>query len=150
LAATATEIAIVFKNSPTRIFSHLNSGEEPNILIYRIQPNEGIVLKIMTKKPGSTQELDESYMQYCYPHTVDLPDAYERLIIDALKGDQTFFNDASEVDAQWAFTDPLIAAKHKLTPLVYPQGSWGPVEANKMMESAGHAWYEPSTAFCAI
>lgn len=150
LKSTATEIAIIFKNGETRLFSHLKSGEEPNILTYRIQPNEGIVLKIMTKKPGHELALDESYMQYCYPHGKDLPDAYERLIVDALKGDQTFFNDASEVDAQWAFTDPLIASMHGVTPSIYKRGSWGPREADEMIAKDGRAWYEPSTAFCAI
>lgn len=129
LNRTATEVAIIFKNSP-------------NVLIYRIQPNEGIVFKIMTKKPGHTLELEESYMQYCYPHNVDLPDAYEKLIMDALRGDQTFFNDADEVDAQWAFTDPLITAKHGTIPTIYPKGSWGPKD--------DIPWIEPSTAFCTI
>lgn len=129
LARTATEVAIIFKDSP-------------NVLIYRIQPNEGIVLKIMTKKPGHTLQLEESYMQFCYPHGVDLPDAYEKLIIDALYGDQTYFNDANEVDAQWAFTDPMIQAKHGMTPIIYDKGSWGPADDIN--------WLEPSTAFCAI
>lgn len=129
LTRTATEIAIIFKNSP-------------NILVYRIQPNEGIVFKIKTKKPGHTLKLEDSYMQYCYPRGIDLPDAYEKLIIDALRGDQTYFNDAEEVEAQWAFTDPLIAAKHSLTPVVYEPGSWGPKD--------DIAWYEPSAAFCTI
>ncbi len=129
LARTATEVAIIFKNSP-------------NVLIYRIQPNEGIVLKIKTKIPGHTLELEDSYMQYCYPRGVDLPDAYEKLIVDALKGDPTFFNDADEVDAQWAFCDPLLAAKHGTIPTIYPKGSWGPAD--------DIAWLEPSTAFCAI
>lgn len=129
LASTATEVAIIFKNSP-------------NVLIYRLQPSEGIVLKILTKKPGHTQELEESYMQYCYPHDQDLPDAYEKLLIDALRGDQTFFNDAGEVDAQWAFTDPLIEAKHGLTPTIYAKGSWGPTDDID--------WLEPSTAFCTL
>ncbi len=129
LARTATEVAIIFKDSP-------------NVLIYRIQPNEGIVLKIKTKKPGHTVELEDSYMQFCYPRDKDLPDAYEKLIIDALRGDQTFFNDADEVDAQWAFTDPLIAAKHYLTPTVYAKGTWGPPD--------DISWLEPSTAFCSF
>ncbi len=129
LARTATEVAIIFKDSP-------------NVMIYRIQPNEGIALKIMTKKPGHTLELEESYMQFCYPHDVDLPDAYEKLIIDALRGDQTYFNDANEVDAQWAFTDPLIEAKHSMSPTIYAKGSWGPKDDIN--------WLEPSTAFCAI
>jgi glucose-6-phosphate 1-dehydrogenase len=150
LARTATEVAVVFKNQGGRIFNHLNSGTEPNVLIFRIQPNEGIILKIMTKVPGHELKLEESYMQYCYPHKQDLPDAYERLIVDALKGDQTFFNDADEVDAQWAFTDPLIEAKHGITPTIYPQGSWGPEAANDLIKQDGRAWYEPSTAYCAL
>lgn len=129
LARTATEVAIIFKNSP-------------NVLIYRIQPNEGIVLTIKTKKPDHTLELEDSYMQFCYPRGIDLPDAYEKLILDALRGDQTFFNDADEVDAQWAFTDPLIAAKHGLAPTIYEKGTWGP--------SDDISWLEPSTAFCTI
>ncbi|KKU44895.1 MAG: Glucose-6-phosphate 1-dehydrogenase [Microgenomates group bacterium GW2011_GWA2_46_7] len=129
LSRTATEVAILFKNSP-------------NVLIYRIQPNEGIVLKIKTKKPGYTLELEDSYMQFCYPHNLDLPDAYEKLIIDALRGDQTYFNDANEVDAQWAFTDQLISATHNVIPTLYPQGSWGPQDTID--------WLEPSTAFCTI
>lgn len=150
LARTATEVAIVFKNQGGRIFNHLNSGTEPNVLIFRIQPNEGIILKIMTKQPGHELHLEESYMQYCYPRKKDLPDAYERLIVDALKGDQTFFNDANEVDAQWAFTDPLINAKHNLTPSIYSKGSWGPEAAADLLKNDGRSWYEPSTAYCAI
>lgn len=150
LARTATEIALIFKNSPTRLFSHLESGLDPSILIYRLQPNEGIVLRILTKIPGHTLSLQESYMQYCYPRNPDLPDAYERLIIDALRGDQTFFNDAAEIDAQWAFTDPLVSALHSQTPVIYPRGSWGPPGAEALLGQDGRCWYEPSTAFCAI
>ncbi len=151
LPRTATEVAIVFKNSTNRIFTHLESGGEPNILIYRIQPNEGIVLRIMTKVPGHELKLEESYMQFCYKRLGhDLPDAYERLIVDALHGDQTFFNDADEVDAQWAFTDPLVEKKHGMTPTIYARGCWGPAEADDLLKQDGRAWYEPSTAFCAI
>lgn len=147
LARTATEISIVFKPSTSRRLGAVAGGSIPNILIYRIQPSEGIVLKMMTKVPGHNLELQESYMQYCYPHTVDLPDAYERLIIDTLKGDQTFFNDAAEVDAQWAFTDALIPALNHF-PLIYPRGSWGPKAADELIVQDGRAWLEPSTAFC--
>jgi glucose-6-phosphate 1-dehydrogenase len=146
LQQTATEIAIIFKDSQARRLSEFPGGKTPNILIYRIQPSEGIVLKLITKVPGHEFELKESYMQYCYPHTANLPDAYERLIIDALRGEQMFFNDASEVDAQWAFTDALIP--HMKTPIVYPAGTWGPAEADAMIARDGRAWLEPSTAFC--
>jgi len=140
LKRTATEISIIFKKSETRVLDHL--GGDPNVLIYRIQPNEGIVLKLLTKVPGHEFKIEESYMQYCYPRGVDLPDAYERLIVDALRGDQTFFNDAVEVDAQWAFTDQLTQNLHQNPPTIYEKGSWGPSDT--------HIWLEPSTAFCSV
>ncbi len=150
LARTATEVAIVFKTPVSRLFSHLESGLDPNILVYRIQPNEGVVLRILTKKPGHELKLEESFMQFCYPRTTDLPDAYERLIMDAVRGDQTFFNDADEVEAQWSFTDPLVRAAQSTQPIKYPRGSWGPREADELLTKDGHSWFEPSTAFCAI
>ncbi|MFH1244842.1 MAG: glucose-6-phosphate dehydrogenase [bacterium] len=149
LKKTATEISLVFKKSQNRKLSHLEGGDLPNILTYRIQPNEGIVLKIMTKALGHTFKLQESYLQYCYPHNQDLPDAYERLIVDAIKGDQTFFNDAAEVDAQWAFTDQLLLDLNT-PPLIYPDGSWGPIEADAMIAQDGRSWLIPSDTFCQI
>ncbi|MBI3485391.1 glucose-6-phosphate dehydrogenase [Candidatus Daviesbacteria bacterium] len=151
LAKTVTEIAIVFKNPANRLFKHMDSGEEPNILFYRIQPNEGIVLKILVKKPGHKSELEPNYMQYCYKQTPDnhpFPDPYERLIFDAIKGDQTFFNDAKEVETEWHFIDPL--AKQKKPPIIYKEGSWGPKEADKLIEADGRSWIEPSVEFCPI
>lgn len=151
LAQTATEISIIFKNPKTRLFRNLNSGDEPNILIYRIQPNEGIVLKILTKIPGNQVKLESEYMQFCYrqdPHGHYIPDPYEKLISDTIRGDQTFFNDAKEVEAQWRFVDPLVEAKEK--PLIYKPGTWGPKEADQLIESDGRKWLEPSMEFCRL
>lgn len=147
LTRTATEISIIFKNNDSRILKHLDSGTAPNVLIFRIQPNEGIVLKILTKVPGHELKLEESYLQYCYPQKKNLPDAYERLIVDAIKGDQTFFNDAAEIDAQWSFTDTLVGSINH-PPHIYKPGSWGPAAADDLMVKDGRAWLEPSTAFC--
>ena len=146
-----TEISIVFKNPVNRLLKHLDWGEEPNVLIYRIQPNEGIVLKILTKKPGHEVKLQPEYMQYCYridPHSHYIPDPYERLLIDTIRGDQTFFNDAEEVEAQWAFIDPL--AKRRGKPHLYKPDSWGPKEADELIEDDGRKWLEPSMDFCRI
>lgn len=151
LKQTVTEISIVFKNRVSRLFKDMDSGDEPNVLIYRIQPNEGIVLKILTKIPGHDIKLQPEYMQYCYridPHTHYIPDPYERLLVDTIRGDQTFFNDADEVEAQWAFVDPLAAASGK--PYIYKPGTWGPGEADKLIEQDGRIWLEPSMAFCRI
>ena len=152
LAQTVTEISIVFKTPHNRLYKDLKKGMEPNVLIYRIQPNEGIVVCFLTKKPG-VMELEENFLQYCYraqdplnPHA--LPDPYERLILDAIRGDQTFFADAQEVEASWKFVDTLIEARKK--PIIYQPGSWGPKEAKELIEKDGRQWLEPSNAFCNI
>lgn len=151
LKRTVTEISVVFKNPVSRPFRNLDSGDEPNVLIYRIQPNEGIVLKILTKVPGYEAKLQPEYMQYCYkidPHNHYIPDPYERLIVDAIKGDHTYFNNAEEVEAQWAFIDPLINARSE--PFEYQPGTWGPQAAHDLIEKDGRAWLEPSSDFCRI
>lgn len=151
LKQTATEISIVFKNPVNKLFKGIDCEDEPNVLIYRIQPNEGIVFKILTKKPGHQIKFEPEYMQYCYridPHTHYIPDPYERLLVDTIRGDQTFFNDAEEVEAQWAFVDPLTAAKRK--PQIYKPGTWGPKEADELIEEDSRKWLEPSMEFCRI
>lgn len=148
---TATEIAIVFKTPANRMFKDHKSGMEPNVLFFRIQPNEGIVMRILTKKPGHEVELESTYMQFCYrqdPTFHTFPDPYERLISDAMRGDQTFFNTAEEAEAQWAFTDPLSEAEKTVYP--YEQGSWGPQASDELLEKDGRAWLEPSEQFCVI
>lgn len=150
LNRTVTEISIVFKTPKARLLQDIKSGMEPNVLVYRIQPNEGIVFKILTKKPGSEVMIEPTYMQFCYrqdsPHY--LPDPYERLITDAIRGDQTFFNDAQEVETEWAFTDPYTQAKKE--PFKYQPGSWGPKEADELLQQDGRSWIEPSLEFCNI
>ncbi len=149
LAQTVAEISIVFKKPTDTPFTDIKTNLMPNVLIYRIQPNEGIVLKINTKRSGHTQELEQTYMQFCYrDYGPILTDAHEKLMADALKGDQTFFNDASEVEAQWAFIDPLVEAQKD--PIIYEPGSYGPKEADELIEADGRKWLEPSMMFCKI
>jgi glucose-6-phosphate 1-dehydrogenase len=148
LKQTVTEISIVFKTTHQKL---LQDKDEPNVLIYRIQPNEGIVLKVFTKRPGQKLQLDPEYIQYCYPQSPDshaLPDPYEKLLLDAIEGDQTFFNDAEEVEAQWAFIDPLTTSHSSL--FTYKPGTWGPKEAGELIEQDGRKWLEPSMDFCRI
>lgn len=151
LKQTATEIAIVFKTPANRMFKDQKSGMEPNVLFFRIQPNEGIVMRILTKKPGHEVELEPTYMQFCYrqdPTFHTFPDPYERLISDAMRGDQTFFNAGEEAEAQWAFTDPLSETGTQVYP--YEQSSWGPPEADELLKKDGKEWLEPSEQFCVI
>lgn len=147
LARTATEISIVFKLPTSRLFNEIDSHMEPNVLIYRLQPNEGIVLKILTKTPGYAKKTEPAYMQFCYKSLSGyIPDPYERLIYDVIQGDQTFFNDAPEVETQWAFIDQLTKGKHPLHR--YKAGSWGPKAADLMLQKDHCSWLEPSAAFC--
>lgn len=140
LSKTIAEISLVFKN---------DIGAVPNVLIYRIQPNEGIVLEMAMKKPGFEMERHQKTMQFCYSSSDEkLVDAYERLIIDAIKGDQTFFNGAQEVESQWKFIDSL--QSENLTPVKYKPGSWGPQEAMDLIEKDGRNWLEPSEDVCRI
>ena len=153
LRQTVTEISIVFKNPVNRLFKNLDCGDEPNVLVYRMQPNEGIVIKILTKLPGHETKLQPEYMQYCYktdPFVHLLPDPYERLFIDIIRGDQTFFNDAEEVEAQWAFIDPLSGKPDRGKPHIYKPGTWGPKAADDLIEADGRKWLEPSMDFCKI
>lgn len=146
---TFTEISLVFKNPVNRLFKHLDCGNEPNILTFRIQPNEGIVLRFLSKVPGHDLTLEPQLMQFCYKRRgTDLPDAYERLIADVISGDQTFFNDAVEVEAQWAFSDKLSAVRKM--PIAYEQQSWGPEESFELLRKDGREWLEPSLDVCPI
>jgi glucose-6-phosphate 1-dehydrogenase len=151
LKKTVTEISVVFKTPHNRLFKNEKNGMQPNVLVYRIQPNEGIVLKVLVKKPGFGISLEPEYMQYCYkldPHSHYIPDDHERLISDAIRGDQTFFNDAEEVEAQWQFIEHLV--NNKPEPVIYQEGTWGPKAAMELIEEDGRQWLEPSEDFCKI
>jgi glucose-6-phosphate 1-dehydrogenase len=151
LKQTATEIAVVFKLSTNQLFKDQQAAMEPNVLFFRIQPNEGIVMRILTKKPGHGVELEPTYMQFCYrqdPTFHTFPDPYEKLISDAIRGDQTFFNAGEEAEAQWAFIDPLSLSKPEVHS--YEPGSWGPEAADRLIEKDGRKWLEPSEQFCVI
>lgn len=147
LATTATEANIIFKSPANKLFQRLECHGEQNVLTYRIQPNEGIVLKILVRDHGHKRVLKPSRMQFCNAYLPGEPvDAYEKLIYDAINGDQTFFNDAPEVEAQWKFIDPLTRRCPK--PLTYPPQTWGPQEADELIEKDGKKWIKPSEEFC--
>lgn len=119
LTTTSTEVVIVFKNTDK--------------LVYRIGgSNEGITLI-----SGATGDRTD----YATKHDGIAPDAYEKLLLDAIAGNQAYFNDATEVDAQWVFTDALIAKKHGMTPVLYERGTWGPKEADELIEHDGRSWF---------
>lgn len=140
MTSWVTEISYVFKGDP--LFQ--------NALTVRIQPNEGIAVKLFTKKPGFTPQIEPTYMQFCYKHYFpgETFDAYEKLLQDVFAGRYTFFNTAEEIAAQWRFIDPL--SKERTKTRFYKAGSWGPKEAFDLIEKDGRKWLEPYHAFCQI
>ncbi len=144
----ASEIAIQFKNAPHMPFARtVVQSLNPNVLVMRIQPNEGASLKIAAKIPGPTMQLRTVNMDFFYGSSflVESPDAYERLILDCMLGDPTLFAREDEVERAWSFADRIEAAWHEAPPSFpnYPAGSWGPEEADALMERDGRRWRRP-------
>ena len=149
LRARTSEIAVVFKEAPHSIFG-AEAGRHRNILTIRLQPNEGIDLDVTIKEPGPggmrlvDVPLDMTFTEALGPDAEDVPDAYERLIMDVIRGNQTLFMRGDEVEAAWAWTDPIIADWEAAgtDPVLYDSGSAGPEEALALMHRDGRRWRE--------
>jgi glucose-6-phosphate 1-dehydrogenase len=149
LKSRKSEIVIHFKETPHSIFD-ADAGSRSNILSIRLQPDEGIDLRVTIKEPGPggmrlvDVPLDMSFADALGPEAADVPDAYERLIMDVIRGNQTLFMRGDEVEAAWAWTDPLIARWEARTdrPCPYAPGSTGPEEAAILMHRDGRRWRE--------
>lgn len=132
-----TEIKVVFKDRSNR---HV----PPNVLTIRIQPDEGIAISLTAKRPGFSDELQPVNMRFSYQESFDknAPDAYERVLVDAIAGDQSLFASSQEVLRCWEIVEPIIQNwnQHPEQPTVYQQGSRGPVEADTLAESFGSEW----------
>lgn len=147
LRARTSEIAVVFREPPHSIFDDAE-GQKANQLVIRLQPNEGINLKVMIKEPGPggmrlvEVPLDMSFAEALGPDGADMPDAYERLITDVIRGNQTLFMRGDEVEAAWAWIDPIIRAweEGSARPDTYQPGTSGPDEALGLMHRDGRRW----------
>ncbi|MEM6388838.1 MAG: glucose-6-phosphate dehydrogenase [Pseudomonadota bacterium] len=149
LKARMSEIVIHFKEAPHSIFEE-QTDRHANVLSIRLQPDEGIDLMVTIKEPGPggmrlvDVPLDMTFADALGPEAAAAPEAYERLIMDVIRGDQTLFMRGDEVEAAWAWTDPLIegwkGAEH--APLPYAPGSDGPDAAAALMARDSRAWRE--------
>ncbi len=132
-----TTIAIQFKRVPHPLFEDA-SELRPNLLIVHIQPNEGVSLAIGAKVPGEGMRVRTVHMDFLYggAFRIGLPEAYERLILDAMLGDATLFTRADEIEEQWALVDAIVAAWRRDRPSFpdYPAGTWGPPAAQELVE----------------
>jgi glucose-6-phosphate 1-dehydrogenase len=144
LARKVTEIAVTLKPVPHLAFQAEGSiGVQPNQLVMTMQPNEGVSLSLGAKIPGTRMRIRPVNMEFLYGTTFlsQSPEAYERLIMDAMRGDATLFTRDDEVEAQWRVIDPILEGwASSDEPLAeYAAGSAGPEEANRLLGS-GHRW----------
>ncbi|MPZ23711.1 MAG: glucose-6-phosphate dehydrogenase [Dehalococcoidia bacterium] len=146
MARRVTEVAIHFKPAPHIPFAGMDNDDlPPNLLAMRIQPDEGITLRVGSKVPSPTLQVRPVNLQFLYDSSflVDPPEAYETLLLDAMLGDHTLFPRADEVQYAWRFVDS-IRESWRGSGLMdsYPAGTWGPVEADGLMLD-GRLWREP-------
>jgi len=146
LARQLTEIAVHLKRTPQALFARTPTDEiEPNIIVLRIQPNEGITVAVGAKRPGFEMLTNTVHMNFCYQTAfgVESPDAYEMLLLDVMQGEATLFIRGDEAEAQWRLITPIEEAwaSQDLKELpVYAAGSDGPTEADDLIIGNGHQW----------
>ncbi|MBP6783772.1 MAG: glucose-6-phosphate dehydrogenase [Verrucomicrobiales bacterium] len=148
LPRKGTEISIHFKHAPKVLFNAGTGAEAMpgNVLVIRIQPNEGISLGMRSKRPGPAATLQAVKMDFRYQTSFgkSSPEAYERLLLDAMAGDATLFARKDEVETAWRYVDQIENAWHKspAPPKMaeYPAGSWGPKEADELLDLDSHEW----------
>jgi glucose-6-phosphate 1-dehydrogenase len=144
LARKVTEIAIILKPVPHLAFQSVGSvGVQPNQLVLTVQPNEGVSLSLAAKIPGTRMRIRPVNMEFLYGTAFlsQSPEAYERLILDAMRGEATLFTRDDEVEAQWRIIDPILESWAQGTPALveYEAGTAGPSEADGLLEP-GHRW----------
>jgi glucose-6-phosphate 1-dehydrogenase len=146
LARRETTIAIEFKRAPHPPFEVADddAGLSPNVLVCHIQPDEGVSLEFAAKVPGQGITLRTVHMDFLYggAFRMGIPEAYERLLLDCLLGDQTLFTRADEVEEQWSLVDAIVAFWKRDRPSFpnYVAGTWGPAVADELMRRDGRAW----------
>jgi glucose-6-phosphate 1-dehydrogenase len=140
-----TTIAIQFQRAPHPPFADALAEElRPNALVFHIQPDEGVSLAIGAKVPGQGMQIRTVHMDFVYggAFRVSLPEAYERLILDAMRGDATLFTRSDEIEEQWSLVDAVVATWARDRPAFpnYAAGTWGPAAADELMHRDGREW----------
>ena len=149
LPLSASEVRIQFRPTPHVLFAaqcgHLL---DPNSLTLRLQPNEGITLHFNGKVPGTSVQVRPVRMHFSYDSEFGAytPEAYERLLLEAIAGDATLFIRRDEVETAWSIVDPIREYWANLPVTeseLYPAGSWGPQGADALLATRGHTWRTP-------
>ncbi len=145
LPKSGTEIAVQFRHTPPVLFNRESKLQDPNVLVIRIQPDEGISFRMAAKMPGALLQIEPVKMDFHYGTSFGkaTPEAYERLLLDAMSGDATLFARRDEVEQAWQFVDGIRAAWNDgSAPRLdfYSAGSWGPREADELLAGDGATW----------
>ncbi len=145
LAAKDTEIAITFKEVPCSLFASVGLDElPPNVLVLQIQPKEGISLSFEAKRPGSKICMSTLDMNFSYESvfSAEMPEAYQRLLLDCMVGDQTLFTRQDDVEVSWQLMSPILQAweQDKSEPCKYVAGGESFAEADRLIEADGRKW----------
>jgi glucose-6-phosphate 1-dehydrogenase len=153
LGRNLTEIAVHLKRTPQALFARTPEEElDPNIIVLRIQPEEGITVTFGAKRPGFEMRTSTVHMDFCYQRMfgVEPPAAYEMLLLDVMRGDATLFTRGDEVEAQWRLITPIeeVWASEGLPAVSeYPAGTDGPAAADELLARNGHRWRRLSESF---
>ena len=148
LPKRVTEVALQFQRVPHLAFPESESRElQPNALVLRIQPDEGVALRFGAKVPGQAFKVRDVLMDMSYGTAFleEAPEAYERLLLDAMVGDPTLFIRSDEVDQAWRIVQPILTTwEERQVPLAgYAAGTWGPRQADQLIERDGRQWRRP-------
>ena len=145
LANKSTEIVIQFKSAEKLLYFQEFDNLQPNLLVIKIQPKEGILFQINGKKPGVESQIVPIHMNFCQncPLENNSPEAYERLLFDVMKGDSTLFTRWDEVEYSWRFTDTISEVWRNTSPSYpnYDSGSLGPRESDELLKRDGRLWW---------
>ena len=154
LAGKVSEIVVTFKRVPHSMFAPISPEELPqNVLVFNVQPEEGISLTIQAKHPGPKLCMSSLQMSFHYESIfgVELPEAYERLLLDCMLGDQTLFVRHDDMNVAWSLMTPVLHAwaddksgRHTGMLYTYAAGAWGPAESDALLERAGYQWVTSS------
>ncbi|MSN25354.1 MAG: glucose-6-phosphate dehydrogenase [Geobacter sp.] len=150
LPSKVSEVSIIFRSPPHQFFpSAAVENWQPNRIVIRIQPEEGIGTRIQVKQPGTRLLLGAADMQFLYREAfrAPAPEAYETLLLDVIRGDATLFMRGDQVESAWKVVMPILEAWESVPPADfpdYPAGSWGPETADQLTAREGHSWLQPA------